>query len=109
MTDRGNNPERRSAPRIPVSFGTVLYYNTLMLPECQVSNLSLQGAFIATGGHFLPDRAELDLAFNIQTAGGVPQRVAAQVVRSTDAGVGVRLEHHTSGSLRHLVETLYAV
>lgn len=109
MNNLGTNPERRAAHRVPVSVGAVLYYNALMLPECRISDLSLEGAFIATGGHFLPDRALLDLAITVQTAGNLPQRVAAQVVRSTEVGVGVRLQHVDSGSLRNLVETLYAV
>lgn len=109
MTDLGINPERRAAQRVPVSLEAVLYYNALMLPECQVSDLSLEGAFIATGGHFLPDQALLDLAFSVQTAGNPPLRVTAQVVRSTEAGVGVRLQQLDSASLRKLVETLYAV
>jgi hypothetical protein len=109
MTVRGMHPERRTASRIPVSFGAVLYYNALMLPECLVSDLSLEGAFIATGGHFLPDNALLDLAFRVQSAGSLLQRITAQVVRCTEAGVGVRLQHSDSGSMRNLVETLYAV
>lgn len=109
MTVRGINRERRSAPRIPVSVGAVLYYKALMLPECQVSNLSLEGAFIATSGQFLPDHALLDLAFSVQTADRLPQRITVQVVRNTEAGVGVRLQHSDSHSLRNLVETLYAV
>jgi len=80
-----------------------------MLPDCQVSDLSQEGAFIATGGHFLPDHVLLDLAFSVQAAGNLPQRVTAQVVRCTEAGVGVRLQHSDSGSLRNLAETLYAV
>lgn len=108
-TDQGITQERRAAPRIPVSFGAVLYYNTLMLPECRVSNLSLEGAFIVTAGHFLPDSARLDLAFNVEAAISVPQRIIAQVVRCTDAGVGVRLEYSTSDSLRNFIETMYAV
>ena len=108
MTDRSINPERRAARRIPVSLAAVLYYNSHMMPECQVRDLSPDGAFVMTGGHHLPDHALLDLAFNVQAAGGVPQRFAAQVMRCTDEGVGVRLQHTDSGSLRNLIETLYA-
>lgn len=109
MTVQGITTERRTAHRIPVSFGAVLYYNALMLPECQISDLSLEGAFIATGGHFLPEHALLDLAFNVQTTGSFPQRLTVQVVRNSEAGVGVRLMHSDSDSRRNLVETLYAV
>jgi len=109
MTVQGINRERRATPRIPVSVGAVLYYKALMLPECQVSDLSLEGAFIATSGQFLPDHALLDLAFSVQTAGSHPQRITVQVVRNTETGVGVRLQHSDSRSLRNLVETLYAV
>jgi hypothetical protein len=108
MKDRGTNAERRVARRIPVSLGAVLYYNMHMLPECLVRDLSPEGAFIATGGHDLPDHALLDLAFNVQATGGVPQRFTAQVMRCTEEGVGVRLQHQDPGSLRNLIETLYA-
>jgi len=108
MTDRDRSPERRAGRRIPVSFGSVLYYNSLMLPECSIRDLSPEGAFIVTGGHFLPDRALLDLAFNVPAAGGVPLRFTAQVMRCTDEGVGVRLQHTETNSMRNLIETLYA-
>jgi hypothetical protein len=101
--------ERRTSTRMPVSLGAVLYYNTLMLPDCHICDLSLQGAFVLTGGQFLPDRASLDLAFAIPAAYGMPQRVAAQVIRSTDEGVGVRLEHVDPALLRGLIETLYVL
>ena len=108
MTGQSTNPERRAERRIPVSLEAVLYYNALMLPECRVRDLSPEGAFVITGGHFLPDRALLDLAFGISAAGGVPQRVIAQVMRCTDEGVGVRLQHNDTSFMRNLIETLYA-
>jgi hypothetical protein len=108
MFNRDINPERRATRRIPVSLAAVLYYNSHMMPECQIRDLSPEGAFVTTGGHYLPDHALLDLAFNVQAAGGVPQRFTAQVMRCTDEGVGVRLQHADSGSLRNLIETLYA-
>jgi hypothetical protein len=108
MTDRSNNLERRTAHRIPVSIQAVLYYNSLMLSECQVRDLSLKGAFIDTGGHFLPDQALADLVFSVRVADGVSQRFTVQVMRCTEEGVGVRLQYTDSGSLRNLVETLYA-
>ena len=108
MTGQSTNPERRAERRVPVALDAVLYYNALMLPECQIRNLSPEGAFVITGGHFLPDRALLDLAFGISAAGGMPQRVTAQVMRSTEEGVGVRLQHNDTNSMRNLIETLYA-
>lgn len=108
MTDQSTIPDRRATHRIPVSLGAALYYNTLMLPECQVRDLSPEGAFIATGGQFLPDQALLDLAFSVPAAGGASQRFAAQVMRSTEEGVGVRLRHTDTNSMRNLIEMLYA-
>lgn len=108
MTGQSANPERRATRRIPVSLGAVLYYNTLMLPECLVRDLCAEGAFVATSGHFLPDQALLDLAFSVPAAGGVPQRFTAQVMRCTEEGVGVRLRHTDPSSMRNLIETLYA-
>ena len=109
MTDRNTSPERRATGRIPVSLGAVLYYNSLMLPECQVRDLSPEGAFVVTGGYFLPSQALLDLTFSVPVAGGMPPRFTAQVMRCTDGGVGVRLRHADSRSMRNLIEMLYAV
>jgi hypothetical protein len=108
MAERSNDPERRAAHRIPVSIQAVLYYNSLMLPECQVRDLSPEGAFVDTGGHFLPDQALVDLALSVRVAGGVPLRFAVQVMRCTEEGVGVRMQHTDSNSMRNLIETLYA-
>jgi hypothetical protein len=108
MTERSNNPERRAARRIPVSIQAVIYYNSLMLPECQVRDLSHEGAFVDTGGHFLPDQAQVDLALSVRAEGGAPQRFTVQVMRCTEEGVGVRLQHSDSGPLRTLIEILYA-
>jgi len=108
MTERSNKPERRAANRIPVSVQAVLYYNSLMLAECQVRDLSAEGAFVDTGGHFLPDQAQVDLAFSLTAVDGVPLRFAVQVMRCTEQGVGVRLRHADSGPLRNLIEVLYA-
>lgn len=102
------SPERRATRRIPVSIEAVLYYNTLMLPECEVRDLSPEGAFIVTGGHFLPEQAQVDLALTVPTVSGVPQRFSAQVMRSTEQGTGVRLQFIDAGSLRRLIEMLYA-
>jgi PilZ domain len=101
--------ERRANKRIPVSVGAVLYYNSLMLPDCHIRDLSSQGAFILTGGQSLPDRANVDLAFAIPAAYGMPPRVTAQVIRSTGYGVGIRLAHVDPAMLRSLSETLYVL
>lgn len=108
MTGQITKPERRAESRIPVSLEVALYYNTLMMPDCRVLNLSPEGAFIVTGGQFLPDQALLDLAFGIPAASGVPQRFTAQVMRCTNEGVGVRLQHKDPNSMRNLIEMLYA-
>lgn len=108
MTGQSVNPERRATRRIPVSLGAVLYYNTLMLPECQIRDLSPEGAFVVTSGHFLPDRALLDMALSVPAAGGVPWRFTAQVMRCTEEGVGLRLQHTDANSLRNMIEALYA-
>ncbi len=103
-----NSPERRATRRVPASIEAVLYYNTLMLPECRIRDISPQGAFVVTGGHYLPDQALVDLALSAQAVGGVPQRFSAQVMRSTEEGAGVRLQLMDAASLRRLIETLYA-
>jgi hypothetical protein len=108
MTGRIINSERRSKHRLPVTLEVVLYCNTIMLPQCQIRDISPEGAFVDTGGHFLPDQALVDLAFSATLAGGVPQRFTAQVVRCTDEGVGVRLRDTDNNAMRHLIETLYA-
>ena len=99
--------ERRATRRVAVAIDAVLYYNTLMLPECYVRDLSPEGAFIATSGRFLPDQAQVDVALNVPEAGGVPRRFSAQVTRSTEEGAGVRLQNIDPIALRNLMDTLY--
>lgn len=90
---------------MPVSIDTVVYYNTLMFPDCEIQDLSAEGAFVATDERFLPDRAIVDLA--LPMADGLPQRFSAQVVRSAPTGVGLRLLHNDPAAVRNFVEFLY--
>lgn len=98
--------ERRGNPRVPVALDAVLYYNTLMLPDCRVRNISPEGVFVSTDGHFLPDHASVDLS--ISPPDGVPQRLSAIVMRSNEQGVGLRLQDTHPVTLRNLIETLYS-
>lgn len=107
MTRQSATLERRATRRVPVAIDAVLYYNSLMLPECYVRDLSPQGAFIATSGHFLPDQAQVDVALNVPEANGVPRRFSAQVIRSTEDGAGVRLQNIDPIALRSLIDSLY--
>lgn len=96
---------RRCSPRMPVSIDAVIYYNTLMLPDCEIQDLSPEGAFVATDERFLPDQAMVDLA--VPTASGSSRRFSAQVVRNSPSGVGVRLLHNDPAAMRSFVEFLY--
>lgn len=107
MDSRIVNPERRTSDRVPVSVDAILYYNSLLLTDCRIRNLSPDGAFISTSGQYIPDRALVDLSLNVPVA-GAPLRLTAQVMRSTEDGVGVRLQDVNAGTLRQLIETLYA-
>ena len=107
MADSLLPAERRSSRRTPVSFGTVVYYNSLMLPGCELRNLSPEGAYVCTEGRFLPDQAVVDLALpELDTEGG-PWRISARVVRSDSEGVGIRLVPADPTELRSLAEALY--
>lgn len=107
MSRQSSNPDRRAMRRIPVAIDAVLYYNTLMLPECLVRNLSSEGAFIATYGSFLPEKALVDVALNVPASGNMPRRFIARVMRSTEEGAGVRLQLEPD-ALRKLIAGLYA-
>jgi len=100
--------ERRRSQRVPVALEAVLYYNTLMLPECHVRNLSADGAFVATGGQFIPDQAAIDLAIS-NPGNGSHQRLSAIVTHVNEQGVGIRLREMSPAILRGLIETLYTV
>jgi len=101
--------ERRANRRVPVSLDVVLYYNSLMLPECCVRDVSLDGAFVVTqGGHF-PQGASIDLALSVSSMEAALPRFSGLVMRATDEGVGLRIEHPNAQSLRRLVEVLYAL
>lgn len=103
-----SSPDRRAMRRVPVAIDAVLYYNTLMLPECSIRDLSSEGAFITTSGSFLPDHALIDVALNVPAAGGLPRRFSARVMRSREEGAGVRLQNLEPGALRKLIAALYA-
>lgn len=100
-------PDRRASRRTPVSFRAVLYYNTLMLPGCEVRDLSVGGAFVVTDGQFLPDQAMVDLSLPQLSEGGGADRLTAQIVRSNDEGVGVRLLNAGPATMRSLAGMLY--
>lgn len=93
---------------MPVALDAVLYYNSLMLPDCRIRDISADGAFVLTGGAALPDQAQIDLAISVAAGTGLSQRFTAQVVRTTESGIGVRLGSMNPLALRSLVETLYA-
>lgn len=99
--------DRRGHSRVTVSVDTILYFNTLLLTDCHIRNLSMDGAFIVTGGQYIPDRAMVDVSLNVPAA-GMPLRLTAQVMRSTEDGVGVRLQDVSAGTARQLIESLYA-
>jgi hypothetical protein len=108
MANLTRQTERRGSRRVPVALDAVLYYNSLMLPDCRVWNLTPDGAFVSTGGQFLPDQATVDLAISTQV-GGMPQRFSAVITRCTEQGVGVRLRDVNPATMRSLIETLYSV
>jgi len=101
--------ERRTNRRVPVSLDAVLYYNNLMLPDCLVSDVSLDGAFVTTPDSHLPQGANIDLALSVSSLDAVLPRFSAQVMRNTETGIGLRIQHSSSQSLRRLVEVLYAL
>lgn len=101
--------ERRANRRVPVSLDAVLYYNSLMLPECRVCDVSLDGVFVATQGRHFPQGASIDLALAVSSLEASLPRFPALVMRVTEQGIGLRIEHPDARSLRHLVEALYAL
>lgn len=94
---------------MPVTVSAVLYYNNLMVPGCEIRDLSPDGAYILTDGQFLPDQAQIDVALPQLSARGLPMRVSAQVIRSTGEGVGVRLLPGDPAVMRSLVEMFYSL
>jgi hypothetical protein len=101
--------DRRNSRRMPVTVNAVLYYNSLMLPGCEIRDLSPDGAFILTDGQFLPDQAQIDVALPQLSPKGLPGRIPAQVIRSTGEGVGVRLLPGSPAIMRSLVEMFYSL
>jgi PilZ domain len=107
MQGQDTSTERRITGRVPVSVDAILYFNSLLLTDCRIRNLSSEGAFIVTGGQYIPDRALVDISLNVPAV-GVPLRLTAQVMRSTEEGVGVQLKDVDANSMRQLIQTLYA-
>jgi hypothetical protein len=109
MPTRNAVKERRASQRVPVSVKAVLYYNSLMLPDCHIRDLSSHGAFVLTPDEFLPIHASVDLSFDIPEAYGISQRVEAKVMRKTAEGVGLRLSSADPRMLEALGDTLYVL
>ncbi len=107
MDSQDTSSERRSAGRVAVSLDAILYFNSLLLTDCRIRNLSSEGAFIVTGGQYIPDRALVDMSLNVPVV-GAPLRLTAQIMRSTEEGVGVQLKDVDATSMRQLIQTLYA-
>jgi len=107
MESKTFEKERRSTGRVPVSVDAIVYYNSLLLTDCTVRNLSMGGAFIFTGGTHLPDRALIDVSLNVP-ATVTPLRLSARVMRANEEGVGVMLQDVNANTLRQLIQTLYA-
>ena len=101
--------ERRANRRVPVSLDAVLYYNSLMFPDCRLCDVSLDGVFVVTQGGYFPQGASIDLALSVSSLEAELPRFPAQVARITEEGVGLRIEHANAQSLRRLVEALYAL
>lgn len=101
--------ERRASRRVPVSLDAVLYYSSLILPECRVCDVSLDGVFVATQGGYFPQGASIDLALSISSLEAALPRFPALIMRVTEEGIGLRIERPDAQSLRHLVEALYAL
>jgi len=101
--------ERRDNPRMPVALDVALYYSSLKLLDCQTRNISLEGAYVHTGGQALPKSALIDLALTLQVGEELRHhRLQAEVARSDHDGVGLMFRRSDYTSFNALVNLIDA-
>jgi len=101
------NAERRENPRLPVALDVALYYNSLMLLDCRTRDISLEGAYIDTGGQALPQNAAIDLALSLQIGEEIRHhRLPAEVMRVDNNGIGLMFRYPDYTSFNALVNFL---
>ena len=101
--------ERRDNPRMPVALDVALYYSSLKLLGCQARNISLEGAYVHTGGQALPQSALIDLALTLRVGEEVRHhQLPAQVARSDHDGVGLMFRRSDYMSFNALVNLIDA-
>ncbi len=103
------NIERRDNPRLPVALDVALYYSSLKLLDCQTRDISLEGAYVKTGGRVLPQNAAIDLALALQIGDEVRyHRLPAEVTRVDQDGIGLLFRYPDYTSFNALVNLLDA-
>ncbi|MDA8362648.1 MAG: PilZ domain-containing protein [Gammaproteobacteria bacterium] len=101
--------ERRDNPRMPVALDVALYYSALRLPDCQTRDISLEGAYVHTGGRALPHKAAIDVAFTLHVGEEIRyHRLPAEVMRVDHDGLGLMFRYPDYSSLNALVNLLDA-
>lgn len=101
------NDERRTNPRQSIDLDAALSYNSLVLLECRTRDLSVEGAYVDTGGAILPQNAMIDLTLRLDVDGQTLQhRMPARVARIDEQGVGLNFRYADYSSFRALVELL---
>ncbi|MHB8346805.1 MAG: PilZ domain-containing protein [Acidiferrobacterales bacterium] len=102
------NHERRDNPRMPVALDVALYYSSLKLMGCQTRDISLEGAYVHTGGQVLPQNAVIDMALTLQVGDQVRfHQLSAEVTRSDLDGVGLmfrRSDYTSFNALMHFLD-----
>lgn len=100
--------ERRENPRTPVTVETTLYYNSLTLMGCRLSDISLTGACIdpgSMGDQVLPKNADIDMALSINADGEIHyHRIPAKVARIDKDGIGIAFQFSGYDDFCNMVE-----
>ncbi len=99
--------ERRDNPRMPIALDVTLHYSSLRLLDCQTRDLSLEGAYVHTGGQALPERASVDMALVLSVGDEVRyHNLCAEVARVDRDGVGVMFVQCNYASRKMLASLL---
>jgi hypothetical protein len=99
--------EHRWSNRKEVTLDIHLYYPPVGMVIGKTRNISLEGMFVELKGITIPPLVRLEVSFSTAANGRqIEHRLPAQVIHSSEGGVGLMLQHagHGAfGALRYML------
>lgn len=107
MENRAPQSENRHSPRRPMAIDASIIYKDLPIPNCKISNISFDGAFINTPAAAPPKNGVIRLILNDSTKQQL-FTLNGQVVYAKNKGAGLRFQSLDSDTYSTLFELLIA-